>query len=126
MIIRQGDVLLRRVTAAPAGAKRVEPVAGRIIVAEGEATGHHHSIALLDRPEAATGPSSAEIDRAGDILTRPTGPQLLEHNGRRYLVLSEAVDLTHQEHATLTLPEGTYEVVIQREYTPSGVRMVAD
>jgi hypothetical protein len=35
-----------------------------------------------------------------------------------------AVD--HEEHATVMLPAGEYQVVRQREYEPAGWRQVAD
>lgn len=57
---RQGDVLVRPVSAIPADAKPIKRVGGRVILAEGEVTGHHHAIS-----EAGVG--------------------LLEHDGRRYL-----------------------------------------
>ena len=42
-------------------------------------------------------------------------------------VLEEAgVEVTHEEHATLTIPPGDYEVKRQREYTPEEIRRVAD
>src|SRR5206468_2136597 len=44
-IYRQGDVLIQRVACIPASTAPVERVDGRIILAEGELTGHHHAIA---------------------------------------------------------------------------------
>ncbi|MCC7183585.1 MAG: hypothetical protein IT509_08450 [Rhodocyclaceae bacterium] len=45
---RQGDVLLTRVTTLPAGAQPAPAgdIPGRLALAYGEATGHHHSIVL--------------------------------------------------------------------------------
>jgi hypothetical protein len=106
LIFRQGDVLLRQVRQLPRKRQPVERVGGRIVLAEGEATGHAH--AVLD-------------ERA----------ELYEHSDRleaRFLrVLAEGgVSLTHDEHATITLPRGTYEVIRQREYEPGAVRPVSD
>lgn len=42
---RQGDVGIFPVDSLPKGAKRVKRVDGRVILALGEVTGHHHSIA---------------------------------------------------------------------------------
>jgi hypothetical protein len=97
---RQGDVLLVR---APKNAKRgerVEAEAGRVILARGEATGHHHSV------DAAT----CELF-GGD---------------RPVLVVREAAPLTHQEHGAIEVAPGTYWVVRQREYTPEAIRRVVD
>jgi hypothetical protein len=48
----QGDVRIRPI---PAGftldfSEEIQPVDGRLILQEGEVTGHHHAIALVDRP----------------------------------------------------------------------------
>ncbi len=101
-MIRQGDVLLRPVKdqAMPVTPKpvRVRAEKGLIILARGEATGHHHAIAESD----------AELVRQGQkmLLT----------------VLQPAV-LAHQEHAPIELPGGLYEVVPQREYVPAPAGM---
>jgi hypothetical protein len=95
ILYRQGDVLLRAVGAVPASAKPVGRDAGRIILAYGEVTGHAHAI---DAPEAeATLVSTAENER--------------------FLRLMADVDLVHEEHATIHLPRGLYEVILQREWT---------
>ena len=46
----------------------------------------------------------------------------------RYLKVDEAADLVHEEHDTITVPPGIYEVVRQREYDESAEqqRYVAD
>lgn len=76
--------------------------AGKIVLAYGEVTGHAHTI---------------ESDTA----------QLLENeDGRRFLKLVAPEVLTHDEHAPINLPEGTYEVIIQSEYSPEAIRNVAD
>ena len=102
MIYRQGDVLLVPVDEVPAG-KSVEREGGKLILARGEATGHHH--AVLDR--------NAELMESAEAV---------------YLKIMEApAHLTHQEHATIEVPPGTYRVVRQREYQPKELpRRVAD
>lgn len=102
-LIRQGDVLLRPVTEMPAGAKPVRRVGGRVILAEGEVTGHHHAI-------------------------RDAGVALLEQGERRFLRVPETgAQLKHEEHSKLDVAPGLYEVVIQREYDDAEEwRRVAD
>ena len=101
-IYRQGDVLLVKVT-KPKGLKKQQAKNGRHILAYGEATGHHHSVLAEE----------AEL--------------LLDKDGEMFLqAMSDAVALEHQEHATLTLPKGTYKVIRQREYHPLELRRVAD
>jgi hypothetical protein len=105
-IYRQGDVLLKRVGGLPGREhKLVDRDGGRIVLAYGEATGHAHAIA--DR--------EANLYETADLT-------------RRFLeVLSEGgVDLAHEEHGTITLPTGSYEVFRQREYSPDAIRNVAD
>ncbi len=105
---RQGDVLLTRLKALPEGAlpATAGTVPGRLVLAYGEATGHHHSIALH-----------------GDRVT-------LFHDtaGGAYLVVADGppVALEHQEHSTITLPAGVYRMPTQVEYSPAELVRVAD
>lgn len=108
----QGDVLIRKVL-DPIDTSKMTPVArdaqGRLVLAQGEATGHHHAI----------------IEPTAILLEDPT-------TGDRYLVVSETgAILAHEEHASHSLGAGTYRVgndgiTTQREYTPEAIRNVAD
>lgn len=95
--VRQGDVL---VMAAPkelnVGGVLPRDNRGRVILAAGEVTGHHHAIA----------------DKECELRT-------IEGTDDRFLRIMAAsgVDLVHEEHSTITLPPGDYVVRIQREYT---------
>ena len=89
---RQGDVLLLAVQGLPDGADP-ERRSGRIVLAEGEATGHAHAIA---EPDA----------------------RAFTHEGQRYLLTKSIAQLVHEEHAPIEVPPGTWRVVIQREYEP--------
>jgi hypothetical protein len=114
-MLRQGDILLVPVKKMPDGLKEVPRENGRIVLAEGEATGHLHAI---ESPEATF--FAMDLDSPGD----------------RYLVVAEAeaitaeaadVELTHPEHDTVVLEPGKYEVRRQREYTRTGgISVVAD
>ncbi len=99
-MLRQGDVLLVPVADMPRG-RTIEPEGGRLVLARGEATGHHHSVAVED---------GELVDAAEGIFLRIMAPTPLEH----------------QEHAALTLQPGVYRVHCQREYSPGAIdRMVA-
>jgi hypothetical protein len=98
---RQGDVLLVPCKVVPKEAKAVVPENGRLILARGEATGHNHSV------------SCEKSD-------------LLELDGKVWLVAGEDVGLEHQEHGTVEIASGSYWVVRQREYTPQEIRRVSD
>lgn len=96
---RQGDVLL--VWAEPS-ANGYQSKLPHLVLAEGEVTGHKHQITQ----------GQAE---------------LIEKNGILFLkVLSETVTLSHEEHQPIQIPQGTWMVRIQREYEPTGLRLVAD
>jgi hypothetical protein len=100
--VRQGDVLVQS-QAIPRDAAKVPPGDGLVILARGEATGHHHSV-----PAAQAA--------------------LLARGAERFLrVKPRGAPLQHQEHAEIWLPGGTYEVTIQREYGFDDMsRQVAD
>ena len=102
-IFAQGDVLLIEVENAPKG-REVGAESGRLILARGEATGHHHSV--------IAGPCASLIR---DIEDREL-----------FLLLGEDATLEHQEHAAIELSAGTYQIVIQSEYAPEAIRNVAD
>ena len=55
-------------------------------------------------------------------------PSLAQESLEAERITAEAaVELTHPEHATITLEPGTYEVRMQREYTEAGgISLVAD
>lgn len=98
-MIRQGDVLLVPVAGTPAGARPIARVAGRLILAEGEATGHAHAV---------SDPGAELLD--GDLEARFL--RVLEEGG---------VTLGHEDHAPVRVPPGDYEVRLQREYKPRAV-----
>lgn len=105
MLLRQGDVLLVAIDTAPAKAEPVKRSKRGLVLAEGEATGHAHVI-TAESAQLVTADEAAEL-------------YLLVHG-------TEAVALTHEEHATIDVPPGTYRVVRQREYAPDAIRRVAD
>lgn len=103
--IRQGDVLIMACRSIPKTAKPVAPEGGLVIVARGEATGHHHAFP----------------HRQGVTLFRDDGAR-----GMTYLQVDEPATLTHQEHDQLALQPGTYRVVIQKSFRGGMAVRVAD
>ncbi len=106
--IRQGDILLRKVAntsakkedlvdgmALIAGnpATMIEPEEGRVILARGERTGHAHAV-------------DAEVS------------QLWEAFGELRLVVTDETELVHEDHPTLTVEPGVYEVILQEDWRP--------
>ena len=102
IIYRQGDVLIERISKVNA-AVAAQPITERIILAHGEATGHHH--AIEDRDAADWWKVSED---------------------EQYLDVKTPCEVTHQEHAAIPLSPGKYKVTRQREYSPEAIRRVAD
>lgn len=103
---RQGDILIVPVDELPRGLTEVPRENGKIVLAEGEATGHLHEI---EAPEATF--LAADLD---------------EIEGR-FLAIEAEVALDHPEHDAIALPPGNYEVRRQQEYQEAGgIRRVAD
>ena len=99
---RQGDVLLVSIKKFPVGGRKVR---ASMVLAYGEVTGHSHKVAVAS-------PSDAKVFDCG---------------GGCYLQVSaEGVSLQHEEHGTVVVPPGRYQVRIQQEYSPEEIRNVAD
>ena len=97
VLYRQGDVLL--VKTGDIKDKSVV-ASGRVVLADGEVTGHQHVV-------------------EGDVTEYLA-------MGRRLLECGSTTVVIHQEHAPITLPAGMYWIVAQREYSPQEIRRVAD
>jgi hypothetical protein len=97
-MFRQGDLLFVRCDSIPDGA--VEVADG--IIARGETTGHAHRL---------------QIGRGGALM-------LLA--GVAYIRARYQATIVHEEHGTIVLPAGDWQVSRQREYTPNSWRQVAD
>lgn len=100
-MFRQGDVMLVRVNALPENAQKTKPGQRGVVLAEGEVTGHAHTM-------------------SADTTTMYTALQ------REWVVVETDTDLTHEEHDALTIPAGIWRVVHQREYDAGEVRRVLD
>ena len=97
---RQGDLLFKAVKVIPKGGKK--RVSGYIL--EGEVTGHIHRVAELE---------AAEVLEVGEELFLS-------------VTADGGVSIVHEDHKTLELPPGNYEIVRQREYSPEEIRNVVD
>jgi hypothetical protein len=93
--VRQGDVLL--VPVAKVVGERIEPTRKRYILAEGEQTGHHHSVGAN---------AAAFLSREG-------------------LFVEGTDTLVHQEHDPHDI-DGPYQVVQQRRATQHYILPVSD
>jgi hypothetical protein len=118
-IYRQGDVLITRIEKIPIRRQALpeNDDTRRLVLAHGEATGHAHVI------EAK--PSEARL-RHKDAVQPNRWGQGGEPERTFLEVLSPSgVALVHDEHATIELPPGEYEITRQREYDPEVARREA-
>lgn len=98
-LYRHGDVLIQRISGLP---QFCQPKQGTTL-AYGEITGHSHR---FDQPNTV---------------------RLWEKNNILYLeVLEPTATLVHEEHNSIELPQGIYQVWKQREYRPDAYVEVQD
>ena len=105
---RQGDVMFKRVKSVPAGESRKRENG---TVAYGEVTGHSHRLADLESAEVL------EIGNGLYVRVSENGIAIDGNHGASFI---------HEEHGTINLAPGNYEVRIQREYSPEEIRNVVD
>jgi hypothetical protein len=107
LLCAQGDILVERIDEVPSASKIAQSVAdGSVVIAEGEATGHHHLLLgsiTLYRDDAL----------ARDI---PSGLYV-----GHIEVSSPTAQLAHEEHAQITLHQGAYRVRRQRQLEPTDI-----
>ena len=85
-LYRQGDVVLREISHLPEQAQATD----ERVLAYGETTGHTH-----------------RLEGRGRVWRQDT---------RLYLVLEQPSQVVHEDHRTVTVEPGLYEVIGQREY----------
>lgn len=108
----QGDLLIERVDdVSPSGAILPADAAGVTVLAEGELTGHRH--AIFDRVTMFRDDALAREIPAGLYIGHVK-------------VADGAAVVRHQEHAPITLAEGTYRIRRQRELEPRDAAIVSD
>jgi hypothetical protein len=96
-LLRQGDVLLQKVSNLPKGLKLRKDN----ILVYGETTGHKHALATTELSVYGT-------------------------EDEMFVSLDKPTELVHEEHNTIQVDKGLWKVVRQREYSPSENRRVLD
>jgi hypothetical protein len=96
---RQGDVLIVRKNVTKTD-KPVPQDNGKTVLAYGEVTGHSHAL--------------------------PMGDLFVVNELTKNLLLKEGSELRHEEHGSIPLTKGSYEIVQQRQWTLERIRRVAD
>jgi hypothetical protein len=150
--LRQGDILLVPVEEVPDGLSKVPREKGRIVLAEGEETGHLHAIeapnkaaeflatdldSLEGRFLVVNGEGAQSIDAwkcenwEGKVCWVPVEtPQERVEQASLTIIGRETVTgvaLRHDEHIAFVVTPGAHEVRRQREYSEAGgIRVVAD
>ena len=103
----QGDILIERVEDAPLSGYILHcSDAASVIVAEGEARGHHHRLV------------GAVTLYRDDALARDLPSELYVGHVR---ITSTSARLEHEEHAAILLPQGTYRFRRQRQLEPTDI-----
>ena len=140
----QGDVILFRV---PDEIKidtldEIAPRENKLILAEGEITGHHHAITLERRPTITRAETDAMLAKAlrkkvgiARLYRDPAAIESLVRGGCLthgrlaigFLVVENApMVLRHDEHDAIRIPPGRYYVGGQQEWDAGEARRVAD
>ena len=96
---QHGDVILKKINELPDDLK----VKTTNVLAEGEHTGHYHSLC----------PKGTQLARYKEI---PGLTFYSDKNGNSYVKIDTELDLLHQEHAKIEVPPAIYKVEIVREY----------
>lgn len=102
---QHGDVLLLKLTRLPENLVRRKPrVDGKIVLADGEVTGHAH------------------------VMDCETAVLMEDKDGTLYLDVKDNTVLTHEEHGPQTVEPGMYEIgrVVEVDPFEDEVRVVAD
>jgi hypothetical protein len=90
---QQGDVILHKVDNIPENAVKKQPTSRGYVLAEGEATGHAHTLS---------------VDTC----------EMFEYVGITYVSVEEATPLKHEEHKEQQILPGVYKVGIVTEVDP--------
>ena len=102
---RQGDILIVPLAKMPKGLDPIDCKDGPVLLADGEVTGHAHAIK----------------DRRAALFRDPKLAAIFMHVSG-----DGPVALEHQEHSTVQIPPGIYQIIRQREYSPEAIRTIAD
>ena len=135
--------------------EEIAPVNGRLILQEGEASGHHHAVELRQRPfqgqprvagdpllatrsaKPRGAPGGASKRAAGSARMFRDGKVIAEMMRRNILTRSDLaigclvvegapMAVTHEEHDSISLPPGQYLIGRQVESVGAEQRIVAD
>jgi hypothetical protein len=123
----------------------IPAINGKLILQEGEVTGHHHAIDVLERPATAKAPATGGDANAWLAKNKTTGSAKMfratkiaqELVSKRALTRADLivgllvvegnpVNVSHQEHTSIMLAPGQYVVGRQIESVAGEERRVTD
>lgn len=126
---RQGDVNIVIPEAKDVANLKLKKVPNHqrgIVLAFGEVTGHAHTL-TTDNCELFDFESKEEMGELCKKYIPDYRWQDLPDGSVRLLEIKEAPkELTHEEHAKISLQPGRYIVNIQQQYSPGPVKLVMD
>jgi hypothetical protein len=146
----QGDVAIIPVPddIAIATDDEIAPVEGRLIIQEGEQSGHHHAIRLFDRvahfrddglargpARSARGKGTPSQTGTAHLYRDASAAELMVALGLLtradlaigcLVVTGDSVVISHEEHDPIRVPPGNYLVGRQIEGTGANERLVID
>lgn len=93
-IYRHGDLLIKEIKEIPDSVKQKKDK----IIAYGEITGHHHKLM----------PTKEEFADSLKVY--------LDELSQKVYFETKGADLGHQEHKTIEIEAGKYEVLVEREF----------
>lgn len=121
IMYRHGDVLLTKIDKLPENVKLVASKSK--VILEGEVTGHAHKLddnaKILKIAEEIA--NNATVGTALEQMQQSAKSQVIG-----YAVVDSPAELTHEEHKTITIPAGIFEIKRQREYDVNEIRFVQD
>ena len=99
MFFQKGDVIIEAIETMPKNLKEVPRKDRKIVLAEGEATGHAHTIKAFN----------ANLFTNADPMSPFT-------TGDLFLTTDGKITITHEEHKAIDLPKGNWKIRKVQEY----------
>ncbi|MBA7614267.1 hypothetical protein ES703_21530 [subsurface metagenome] len=124
---RPGDILFIKIDKLPD--IKLKKRKGNMIL-KGELSGHAHrlrgNVKILEVAERIANNPNGVWD--GRIFIANVNINRVEPNNQviGYAIVDAPAELTHEEHPTITIPAGKYEIRRQREYDADYIRFVED
>ena len=133
---QQGDILFYKL---PDDTEVQGPPVNNGLIAEGEHTGHMHVLVPLKQADSQTALVEPKRHRHIRVQERGYRPasvttKVREIYGNRVNNIDQVIEayedahVTHQEHATITLPTGKWAIgrVVEEDYASGQMREIAD